>query len=84
MMGLSIGLPLLLGFSTLSFRHRTVEAACAQALKEGVHSADVVINILAGRRDPGAPVTIMTPEALRLSCPPTADCARYDSLRRTP
>ena len=61
-----------------------VEAACAQALNEGVHSADVVINILARRRDPDAPVTIMTPEALRLSRPPTADCARYDSLRRTP
>ena len=30
-----------------------VEAACAQALAEGVHSADVVLNILARRRDPG-------------------------------
>jgi hypothetical protein len=29
-----------------------VEAACLQALSEGVHSADVVINILA-RRDKG-------------------------------
>ena len=38
-----------------------VEAACAQALTEGVHSADVVINILARRRDPGPPATIMTP-----------------------
>ena len=27
-----------------------VEAACAQALAEGVHSADVVLNILARRR----------------------------------
>ncbi len=61
-----------------------VEAACAQALKEGVHSSDVVINILTRRRDVGPPVTIVTPEALRLTCPPTADCARYDSLRRTP
>jgi hypothetical protein len=32
----------------------------------GVHSADVILNILARRRDPGPPVTIMTPEALRL------------------
>ena len=30
-----------------------VEAACAQALAEGVHSADVILNILARRRDPG-------------------------------
>jgi len=59
-----------------------VKAACAEALSEGVHSADVVLNILARRRDPGPPVTIMTPEALRLRCEPAADCARYDSLRR--
>ena len=59
-----------------------VEAACAEALNEGVHSADVILNILARRRDPGPPVTIMTPEALRLTCAPIADCDRYDSLRR--
>ena len=59
-----------------------VEAACGEALSEGVHSADVILNILARRRDPGPPVTIMTPEALRLRHEPAADCARYDSLRR--
>ena len=31
-----------------------VEAACGQALAEGVHSADVILNILARRRDPPA------------------------------
>ncbi len=30
-----------------------VEAACAQATAEGVHSSDVIINILARQRDPG-------------------------------
>jgi hypothetical protein len=35
-----------------------VEAACAQALAEGVHSADVVINILARQRDPGPAAAI--------------------------
>jgi len=59
-----------------------VEAACAEALREGVHSADVILNILARRRDTTAPVTVMTPEALQLRHAPTADCARYDSLRR--
>jgi hypothetical protein len=59
-----------------------VEAACAKALKEGVHSADVILNILARQRDPGPPVTIATPEALRLRHEPAADCARYDRLRR--
>jgi hypothetical protein len=59
-----------------------VEAACLQALSEGIHSADVVINILTRRRDPGPAATIMTPEALRLRHAPIADCARYDQLRR--
>ena len=60
-----------------------VEAACLAALRDGVHSADVVINILARQREPCPPVMIMTPDALRLQHIPAADCARYDSLRRT-
>jgi transposase len=60
-----------------------VEAACAEAAGHGVHSADVVLNILARQRDPGPPLTILTPAALNLTHPPVADCARYDSLRRT-
>jgi transposase len=59
-----------------------VETACAEALREGVHSADVVLNILARHREPTAPITIMTPDALRLQHAPLADCARYDTLRR--
>jgi transposase len=59
-----------------------VEAACAEALADGVHSADVVLNILARQRDPGPPATILAPQALRLRVAPMADCARYDSLRR--
>ena len=58
-----------------------VEAACLQALSEGVHSADVVINILARQRDPGPAATILTPDALRLRHAPIANCARYDQLR---
>jgi transposase len=59
-----------------------VEAACAEALREGVHSADVILNILARHREAAVPATIGTPEALRLRQEPLADCARYDSLRR--
>ena len=29
-----------------------VEAACLEALREGVHSADVILNILSRQRDP--------------------------------
>jgi hypothetical protein len=60
-----------------------VEAACAEALSHGVHSADVVLNILARQRDPTPPATILTPAALTLHHAPLADCARYDNLRRT-
>lgn len=59
-----------------------VEAACAEALANSVHSAGVVLNILARHREPPPPLTITTPHALRLSCEPAADCDRYDSLRR--
>jgi transposase len=60
-----------------------VEAACAEAIVQGVHSADVVLNILARQRNPDPPATIMTPAALTLRHAPMADCARYDNLRRT-
>jgi transposase len=61
----------------------SVEAACQEALREGVHSADVVLNILARQREPtAAAITVITPDALRLRHEPEADCARYDSLRR--
>src|SRR5215470_12534513 len=61
-----------------------VEAACAEALAGGVNSADVVLNILARRRDPSPTATIPTPDALQLRDAPIADCARYDRLRRLP
>ncbi len=62
---------------------QAVEAACQEALREGVHSADVVLNILARQREPATTaITVTTPDALRLRHAPVADCARYDSLRR--
>ena len=60
-----------------------VEAACGEAIAHGVHSADVVLNILARQRNPTPLVTILTPAALTLRHAPIADCARYDNLRRT-
>src|ERR1700751_2529412 len=60
-----------------------VDVACAEAVARGLNPADVILNILARRRDPGPPATILTPAALTLHHAPVADCARYDSLRRT-
>src|SRR3984893_8885445 len=59
-----------------------VEAACAEALSDGVHSADIILNILARHRNPAPAAAILTPDALRLRHAPIADCARYDRLRR--
>ena len=58
-----------------------VEVACAQAMAEGVHSSDVIINILTRQRDPGPTTIILTPDELTLRHMPLADCARYDQLR---
>lgn len=59
-----------------------VQKACAEALSQGVHSADVILNILSRRRDPEPPPLLLTSPALRLTHEPKADCARYDLLRR--
>ena len=60
----------------------TVQKACAEALSQGVHSADVILNILSRRRDPAPPPLLLTSAALQLTHEPVADCARYDLLRR--
>jgi hypothetical protein len=59
-----------------------VEAACAEALAQGLHSADVILNLISRRREPRRPPTLLMVEHLRLQHQPVADCARYDALRR--
>ncbi len=59
-----------------------VAQACAEALEAGVANGDVVIAILARKRQPPTPLSITTPEALKLKSEPIADCARYDTLRK--
>ena len=59
-----------------------VEAACAEALEAGLASGDVILTVLARQRQPAAPPSITTPDALRLKIEPTANCGRYDSIRR--
>ena len=62
----------------------TVEAACAEALESGTHSADVILNILARRTAPVVPSPVAIPASLALTLAPRADCARYDGLRPPP
>jgi hypothetical protein len=59
-----------------------VEAACAEALEAGIASGDVILTVLARRRQPVVPLSITTPDALRLKIEPAADCGRYDSIRK--
>ena len=58
-----------------------VEDAVREALAAGTASDDVILNILARRREPPRPLAIITPEGLALRDPPQANCSRYDSLR---
>ena len=58
-----------------------VEAACAEALEAGIASGDVILTVLARRRQPAATPSIITPDALRLKIEPAADCGRYDRIR---
>jgi hypothetical protein len=57
-----------------------VEAAAAEALDQGVTSADVVLNTLARSRSAPVEPTIAMPEHLQLSIEPAADPGRYDVL----
>lgn len=58
-----------------------VEAACREALEDGLYSADVVLNILSRRRGAAAAPLLAIPDHLTLHHMPLADCGRYDSLR---
>ena len=58
-----------------------VEEAIREAIDAGAASDDVILNILARRREPPRPLTIVTSDALALTHAPIADCARYDLLR---
>ena len=59
-----------------------VEAACAEALEAGIASGDVILAVLTRQRQPAMPPSITTPDALRLTIEPMADCGRYDSIRK--
>jgi len=60
-----------------------LEDAIREALEAGAASEEVILSILARRREPPRPPTIITAEDLALAHPPVANCARYDSLRDT-
>tara|TARA_Y100001956_G_C3965591_1_gene118625 strand:- start:314 stop:529 length:216 start_codon:yes stop_codon:yes gene_type:complete len=58
-----------------------VEAAIREALDSGAVSDEVILNILARYRDPPSARPLDVAADLKLSHPPIADCARYDTVR---
>ena len=58
-----------------------VEEAIREAIDAGAASDDVILNILARRREPPRPLTVVSSDALTLTHTPIADCDRYDLLR---
>ena len=70
------------GATVLNHGLSAVESACAEALEAGIASGDVILTVLARRRQPEMPPSITTPDALRLKIEPAADCGRYDSIRK--
>ncbi len=58
-----------------------VEAAIREALDAGAASDEVILNILARYREPATDRPLDVVVDLKLSHPPMADCARYDTVR---
>ena len=58
-----------------------VEAAIREALDAGAASDEVILNILARYREPATDRPLDVVVDLKLSHPPIADCARYDTVR---
>ena len=58
-----------------------IDSGVREALDTSAVSDDVILNMLARRREPPAPLAIVTPGDLALMHLPVANCARYDSLR---
>ena len=58
-----------------------VEAAISEAFDTGAASDEVILNILARRREPPADQPLSVVVDLKLKHPPRADCAIYDTVR---
>src|SRR5271155_3014064 len=58
--------------------------ACAEALEAGIASGDVILTVLARRRQPAPPPSVTTPDALRLKIEPAAECGGCARIRKNP
>jgi len=74
--------PVLKDLDKFVFADTSVDEGQVRELAAGIASGDVILTVLARQREPVPPPSITTPDALRLKHEPTADCGRYDSIRR--
>ncbi len=58
-----------------------IESAVLEALDAGAASDEVILNILSRRREPLVDQPLSVVVDLKLTHPPIADCARYDTVR---
>ena len=70
------------GEAELMYARSAIVVAARAAGKPPPSDGDVVMAILARKRQPPIPPSITTPDALKLKAEPIADCARYDNLRK--
>jgi hypothetical protein len=63
-------------------RLEALEVACDLALEQGLATPSVILNHLHRLIAPAPPDRMETPDRLRLSQEPRADCNRYDQLRQ--
>src|SRR6266513_1986897 len=59
-----------------------VDAACAEAIVHGVHSADVVLILISRHRDPALPLTFNAPAALTITHAPILACTPHANRKR--
>lgn len=61
---------------------KVAEAACREALAQGIVQSQTILNCIARAVDPPAMALITPPGKLQLTEEPVADCDRYDRLRQ--
>ena len=57
------------------------EQACKKALSDATVRSEVVLNLMARELDPPPIDPVNTPDSLKLTEEPLANCSRYDALR---
>lgn len=63
-----------------SFGLEAVSVSCELALENQLISADYILNVLTRLRPTASPLSLPTPDSLKLTHEPEANCGRYETL----